>query len=147
MTKKFNSVKSLSVGIMLLSLSLLMIFLALVLPWYKGNIHTFLELAVQILFSLIIPGYSLWMWFGTNYVIADELLTARSGPMVFKVPINQITVIRLNQNAFGGLWKLSTSWKSVLIEYNKTESVFISPVNQDEFFAVLMKINPSIEIK
>lgn len=147
MTKKFHSAKSFSVGIMLLSLSLLMIILALVLPWYKGNIHTFSELATLILFSLIIPVYSLWMWFGTNYVIADKLLIARSGPMLFKVPINQIKVIRLNQNAFGKLWKLSTSWRTMLIEYNKTESIFISPVGQDEFIADLMKINPDIEIK
>jgi hypothetical protein len=67
--------------------------------------------------------------------------------MIFKIPIDQISVIKLNQKTIGGLWKPTTSWNSIQIEYNKFDSVFISPVDQEEFIAELLRINPKIQVK
>ena len=144
---KFSCVKSVSFGIFLLFFSLLILFLALVLQWYSGNIHTSSDLIARILFVSIIPFFSLWIWFGTYYVIDNEILIARSGPIKFKIPVGQITVIRLNQKTIVGLWKPTTSWNSIQVEYNKFDSVFISPLNQGEFIKELLKINPGIAIK
>ena len=87
------------------------------------------------------------MWFGTYYIIEKEILTARSGPQVFKILVSQISVVRLNQQTFGALWKPTLSWNSIKVEYNKFETVNISPENQDEFITELLKINPGIEVK
>jgi hypothetical protein len=144
---KFACVKSVSFGIFLISVSLLMIFLAIIIPWYAGNFHSFYGFFVSILFASIIPSLALWIWFGTYYVIGNDILIARSGPMIFKIPVSQISVVRLNQKTIGGLWKPTTSWISIQIEYNKFDSVFISPVNQAEFIAELLKFNPAIVVK
>jgi len=144
---KFRCVKSVSFGIFLFFFSLLIPFLAIALPWYSGNMHTSSDLITRILFASIIPLFSLWIWFGTYYVIENEMLIARSGPIIFKIPVGQISVIRLNQKTIVGLWKPTTSWNSIQVEYNKFDSVFISPVNQEEFIAELLKINPGIGLK
>ncbi len=147
MSKKFTSVKSLSFGIFLLSASLLIIFLAIVLPLYSGDIHSTAELTTRILFALIIPVFALWIWIDTNYIIEEKVLTAKSGPMVFKIRISDISVIRLNQKTIGALWRPALSWKSIQIEYNKSDSVFISPSEQERFIAELLLINRDIEIR
>jgi hypothetical protein len=147
MALKYPSVKSTSFGIFLIFVSLLIIFLAIILPWYTGNIHSIYEFLISILFASIIPSFALWIWLGTYYIIDNEVLITRSGPMIFKIPVGQISVIRLNQKTIGGLWKPTTSWNSIQIEYNKFDSVFISPVNQEEFITELLKINPRIGLK
>lgn len=144
---KFKCVKSVSFGIFLFFFSLLILFLAIALPWYSGDIHSSTDLIPRILFASIIPLLGLWIWFGTYYVIDNEVLITRSGPMIFKIPIDLISVIRLNQKTIGGLWKPTTSWNSIQIEYNKFDSVFISPVDQEEFIAELLRINPKIQVK
>lgn len=147
MPRKFSSVRSVAFGLFLLSACLLIIFLAIILPWFTGNVHTITELIIRILFALILPFYSLWIWLGTSYITDGEMLTARSGPMVFKIPIRNITAIRLNQKTIGALWKPTTSWNSIQIEYDKSDSVFISPSDQEGFIAELLTINRDIEIK
>ena len=52
-----------------------------------------------------------------------------------------------SQKTFGSLWKPTLSWNSIKVEYNKSDSVVISPEKQDEFISELLKINPGIEIK
>jgi hypothetical protein len=147
MALKFTCVKSFSFGIFLVAVSLVILLLAIALPWLSRDIHSFTVSIVRVLSVLIMPLLGLWIWFGTYYVIENEMLVARSGPMIFKIPVSKISVIRLNQKTIGGIWKPTTSWNSIQIEYNKFDSVFISPVNQEEFITELLKINPGICLK
>lgn len=147
MSKRFSCVKSPSFGIFLISVSLLIPILAIALPWYTGDIHSNVDLIARTFFAFILPLLSLWIWFGTYYVIDNEILITQSGPMIFKIPVSQISVIRLNQKTIGGLWKPTTSWNSIQIEYNKFDSVYISPVKEDEFISELRRINPGIVVK
>lgn len=147
MYKKFTCVKAVTFGLLLLSASMLMLFLAVVYPWISGNIHSLADLISRIFLGMILPVFSLWMWFGTFYTIEKDILIARSGPQVFKIPVGQISTVRLNQKTFGSLWKPTLSWNSIKVEYNKSDSVVISPEKQDEFISELLKINPGIEIK
>jgi hypothetical protein len=147
MSKKFRSVKAVTFGLFLLCISLLILFLAAGYPWISGNIHSMSDLVSRIFMGMVIPSFSLWMWFGTSYTIEKDILTARCGPQVFKIHVSLISVVRLNQKTIGALWKPTLSWNSMQVEYNKSDSVFISPEKQDEFIAELLKINPGIEIR
>ena len=147
MYKKFTCAKAVTFGLLLLCVSMLVLFLAVGYPWISGNIHSMADLISRIFLGIIVPAFSLWLWFGTFYTIEQDNLTARSGPQVFKIPVSQITHIRLNQKTIGGLWKPTLSWNSIKLEYKGFDSINISPERQDEFLSELMKINPDIEIK
>jgi hypothetical protein len=147
MSKKFTSVKALTFGLFLICINLAILFLAVGYPWISGNIHSMSDLLARIFMGMVLPSFSLWIWFGTSYTLDKDILTAKSGPQVFKIPVSLISVVRLNQKIIGGLWKPTLSWNSIQIEYNKFDSVFISPEKQDVFIEELLKINPGIEIR
>jgi len=147
MYKKFTSVKALTFGLLLCFVSTLILFMAVGYPLISGNIHSMADLISRLLLGMIVPAFSLWRWFGTFYKIEKDILSARSAQEVYEIPVSQISAIRLNQKTIGALWKPTLSWNSIQVEYNKSDSVNISPAKQDEFIAELLKINPGIEIR
>jgi hypothetical protein len=109
--------------------------------------YSFTELIISSLIVILVSGLFLRIWFGTYYIIDDEILIAISGPLKWRIPIHEIAFIRLNQRTIGGTWKPTLSWDSIEIRYRKSKSIFITPDNQTEFLSDLKKINNEIVIK
>ncbi|MCG6185903.1 PH domain-containing protein [Maribellus maritimus] len=147
MNSKFSCKKSRSFGEFLITVSLFITLVAFGLPVILKDTIDLVAFIVSSLFILITIGLFLWLWFGTYYIIDNEILIAKFGPLTWKVPINEISFIRLNQETIGGTWKLTLSWKCIELKYKKPRSIFISPNNQSVFIDRLVKINPQIEIK
>ncbi len=147
MNNKFYSKKSRSFGGILIAAIL---FISLIVYGLPVLLHDTFDLMGFIVSSLIVSitiGLFLWLWIGTYYLIDNEMLIAKSGPLIWKVPTKEISFIRLNQETIGGTWKLTLSWKCIEIKYKKSRSIFISPNNESDFLDRLVKINPQIEIK
>lgn len=144
-TNIFHSKRSKSFGYFLL-ISGAVVILITVLPTLIYSETSITAGVVSGGIGIIVAAFFLWCWISTFYSIKNEILTVRFGPIVWKVPVKDISEVRLNQETFGGTWKLTLSWKSMEIKYRKNKSVFISPENEKMFLELLLKINGTITI-
>ncbi len=84
--------------------------------------------AITIFFGIFI----LWILRGTFYILDGKILTVRSGPFKWRVPIDEITGITPTHNP---LSSPALSLDRLRIEYGNGRSIMISPENKDEFIA------------
>jgi hypothetical protein len=143
----FKVKKSQSFGYFLLFSSIVIIFLAFGLPFLSGDSFSISGLLITFFIAVTIVGLFIWLWFDTYYMIDKDILIAKSGPFVWRVPIGEIFLIRLNQKTIGGTWKPTLSWDSIELRYKKHHSIYISPLDETRFLDSLIKINDKIEIK
>jgi len=147
MYTKFTVKKSNSFGYFLLISIIVIGFAAIGLPLLSGDSFNITGLTVGLIITTLVGGLFLWIWIDTNYVIDNEFLIAKSGPIIWRVPIREISFVRLNQKTIGGTWKPTLSWVCIEIRYKKYRSIFITPEKQDDFIGQLKQINDKIEIK
>ncbi len=147
MNVKFAVKKSSSFGYFLLISTIVTGFVAIGFPILFDDSFNIEGLTAGIITTSLLGGLFFWIWFDTNYVIDNDFLIAKSGPLNWKVPIREISFIRLNQKTIGGTWKPTLSWNCIEIRYKKYRSVFIAPEKQDDFIGQLKQINDKIEIK
>lgn len=145
--KKYPGKKSRSFGIFLLISGIVILTVSIGLPIMLNDSIKAAQWLVIGLIDFPIIGMFIWCWIATYYIIDHNRLIAKWGPFVWKVPIMDITIIRLNQKTMGGTWKLTLSWKCMEIKYKKYRSIFITPEKQNEFLNHLQSINDNIEIK
>ncbi len=81
----------------------------------------------------------------TNYTFEEDTLYCRS--LIFKrrIPYTSIRKIEQNTSLYAGL-KMSTSFRGIVIHYNKYDELFISPLENDRFVALLKTRNSAIVI-
>lgn len=147
MDTKYAVRKSSSFGYVLLFCCIVIGFVAIGLPFLTRDSLNANGLLISIIFALIPVGLFIWIWINTYYIIDNEILIAKSGPIVWKVPIKEISMVRLNQKTIGGTWKPTLSWNCIEIKYKKYRSIFITPERQDDFISRLKQVNSQIEIK
>ncbi len=146
MNNKFKSEKSYSLGILLTSVSLLILFLSFGLPLFSKQSISLVELLIKIVLSILIIGLFVWCWIRTYYIVDKTKLTAICGPTKFDVRIQDIKVIKTNQKTINGIIKPTLSWKCIVIEYGGFKSISVSPENQETFINILTEINKDIFI-
>lgn len=62
------------------------------------------------------------------------------------ISISEIRSIEDSNGLYVG-WKMNTSWKCLVIKYNKYDELLISPAQESEFIRTLLKLNPTIHVK
>jgi hypothetical protein len=147
MTEKYKSVKSNGFGILLLTVSLLILFLSFGVPIISKQTFSLLELIVKVLLAVLIIGLFIWCWTSTYYMIDKEKLVAICGPFKIPVQISDIREIKTNQKTIGGIIKPTLSWDCIVIEYGNYKAISISPQHQDRFINTLTESNNKIKIK
>jgi len=81
----------------------------------------------------------------TNYTFEEDTLYCRS--LIFKrrIPYTSIRKIEQNTSLYAGL-KMSTSFRGIVIHYNKYDELFISPLESARFVELLKARNAEIVI-
>jgi hypothetical protein len=103
-------------------------------------------IAPIIIVSLVV-GFILWVLLDTRYVIKNEYLLYRSGPIRGRIAISKIQKIKRHSGLFVPVTlKPALDIKGFIVTYNKYDDIFISPEKSEEFLEELKKINPQIEI-
>jgi hypothetical protein len=120
----------------------LFFIIMLVLNYEKGNF----PLIPIIIISLVIS-FVLWVLLDTRYVIKNNFLLYRSGPIRGKIDIAKIKSIK----RFSGLnvpvmLKPALDTTGFIVTYNQFDDLFISPKMNDLFIEEIKKINPQIEV-
>ncbi|MFM7637577.1 MAG: PH domain-containing protein [Crocinitomicaceae bacterium] len=62
------------------------------------------------------------------------------------ISISEIKSIEDSNGLYVG-WKMNTSWKCLVVKYNKYDELLISPAEESEFIQTLLKLNPLIHVK
>ena|SRR5699024_10519374 len=124
----------------------------MVIIWW-GTMIVFLQIAYeaiiqsQLMISIVMILIMIFLastWFHTRSIIADDLLVISFG-FVYKktIPIQEITSIRSTKNPFSAP---ALSLKRLEINYEKYETILVSPKNRNGFLAELKKYNTTIQI-
>ncbi|MFC3038871.1 PH domain-containing protein [Virgibacillus xinjiangensis] len=104
-------------------------------------IRGYLSGAIFVLpFSLLL----LWFWFRTGYIIQNNLLIIRYGPIRLKVNIDQIIEIRKVKSIFAAP---ALSRHRLEIYSGRYNIVSVSPNQEKEFIDELIRQNPDLEIR
>ena len=62
------------------------------------------------------------------------------------ISISTIKSIEDSNGLYVG-WKMNTSWKCLVVKYNKYDELLISPAQESEFIKTLLELNPTIHVK
>ncbi|WP_396170145.1 PH domain-containing protein [Flavobacterium sp.] len=114
----------------------------LALNFEKGN-----DPIIPMIIVALVAVFVLWVLLDTRYVIKNNFLLYRSGPIRGRIDISKIKSIK----HYSGLnvpvmLKPALDTKGFIITYNAFDDLFISPIQSDIFIAEMKKINPQIEV-
>lgn len=132
----FKSKKDIWMGIVIWSLIIVFSYLL-----YQATFVLMRALDSMIMFAMLVTLVS--VWFNTKYKIEDDKLLVTFGIATKSINIEDITSIRKTKNPFVAP-KLSA--KSLEINYEKYQTIQVSPKDIDKFIKELQKINPNIKI-
>jgi hypothetical protein len=80
----------------------------------------------------------------TSYEIRDsELLICKMLFFKKQIPIQSIRKIERANGLYVG-WKMNTSWKCLIVHYNKYDELLISPEKESEFIREITQLNTTI---
>jgi hypothetical protein len=141
---RFRPLKSSFVGIVFLVVPLFLLLIstaALIETGDLGAIFVFL-------LALVVIWFFSSIWFKTYYIIENDTLFYRSGPVKGKVPISSIRSIKYNHSfAWYGVRPALSMRGGMLIKYNKWDVLYIAPNDKSGFISELQKINPDITVE
>jgi hypothetical protein len=68
----------------------------------------------------------------TKYTFFDDHLLCQSIGFKKRIPFSSFKKIEQANGLYAG-WKMSTSWKCLVLHYNKYDELLISPAKEEEF--------------
>jgi hypothetical protein len=107
--------------------------------------NTFMDKPLTLL-PLLLPLVLIsWIYFDTSYKIENDKLFYRSGFLRGKIDILTINEIHKGKTMWVGL-KPALAKGGLIIKYNKYDTIYISPENNNEIVSDLLNLNPGIKI-
>lgn len=98
-----------------------------------------------LLLNIPAAGLLIWLWFGTHYRIAGNLVYYQSAFVKGEIDILTVRRVILNKYLWVGI-RPALSTKGMVLEYGKYDELYIAPADREGFCAELKRINPAIEI-
>lgn len=115
---------------------------------FIGSLYLCYKSTWVLLIDIILMGIGLFMMldmlFHTDYTLEGEKLHIRCGVLFrMDLPVSKITEITHKSTV---LSSPALSAKRIGIKYGRTNWVYVSPKNQEDFISALTSINPDIKI-
>jgi len=96
----------------------------------NGDVSAFYGLAIIWLFLAL---FLLWILpKTTHYTFLDDHLLCQSVGIKKRIYYETFKKIEPSNGLYAG-WKMSTSWKCLVLHYNKNDELLISPAKEEEF--------------
>jgi hypothetical protein len=111
---------------------------ACIAPTFAGREYFLLFFTIPLAMLLT------WSWFTTKYIVKEEVIVIKSGPIKKRIFIKDIKKIANTKNPLAAH---TLSFDRLEIVYGSYETELISPRNKEEFILLLKRKNPGIEIK
>lgn len=93
---------------------------------------------------LLISGFILVLFTTTRYIVDDEAVLVRSGPLKWRIPLRDITEVRPTMNP---LSSPALSLHRLDVRYGGSKSLLISPKDRPGFLAELAAREPGLTIE
>jgi hypothetical protein len=138
---KFKSKIDLWLVILLFG-AILFSFGSALVPVFKGE-ASITQAAVTILLAILSVGLIVWLMKSTYYVLGEEELVIRSGPIHKKIPYYEIKSARKSRNPISSA---ALSLKRIEISY-QFGMALISPKDRDRFLIELKAHCPNASIQ
>lgn len=100
---------------------------------------------IGIVITILTLLFLVWVWYGTEYKIENNVLRIVSGPIKKNIPIRTIKKVEMGKTLWVG-YKFGLSKGGVIIQYNEYDEVYISPEDNEKFCKALKRIHSDIEI-
>lgn len=100
-------------------------------------------IAGVVLFSII--GLILWILHGTYYVLNETDLIYRAAFLRGKIPLEDIKELTVGKSMWVG-YKPATARNGIIVIYNETKRVYISPDSNESFVKKIKELNSDIKI-
>ncbi|GAA4383326.1 PH domain-containing protein [Hymenobacter koreensis] len=98
---------------------------------------------VGALVSLGAAAFMAYIVLGTRYTLTDGVLNIASGPFSWRVPVDSISRVQPTNNP---LSSPAPSLDRLAINYNKYDTIMVSPRDKAAFVAALQQLNPTIQL-
>ncbi|WP_200416466.1 PH domain-containing protein [Virgibacillus salexigens] len=100
---------------------------------------------IEGLVGLIIVVLLIWVWFGTGYQIANDIIKVKAGPFKKTINIQEINKISKGKSVWTAA-ALATD--RLVIQYaNYNWGILVSPKNEYDFIKLLLSKKPQIQIE
>jgi predicted ABC-type exoprotein transport system permease subunit len=96
-----------------------------------------------LLFCFVIAGFIAWLWIETYYILNEDVLFVRMGPITKSIPVSSITKVKSTKSWIASA---ATSSQRILIHYGRYDEIYISPLNEELFVAELKKLCPHLDM-
>ena len=105
-----------------------------------GEARVWLGLA----FFLAVGGFVAWLFATTRYELDGRTLTARSGPLRWRVDVGTIASVTPSRNP---LSSPALSLDRLDVRFGKGKRILLSPADRDGFLRALARADPALERK
>ncbi|MNH94772.1 hypothetical protein D3C73_473970 [compost metagenome] len=95
-------------------------------------------------FCFLIAAFLTWLWVASYYVLKDNSLFIRSGPITKSISYDLIVKVKPVRS---WLASAATSSRRLEIQYGKYEVIHISPLNEAGFLSEIRKKCPEAQIE
>lgn len=99
---------------------------------------------IILLLLIILDMFVLWSWYATYYVLEDDALMIKSGPIKKIIKYSSIQSLQKTSNP---LSSPALSMQRIEIVYGTYKVTLVSPINRDQFIARLREMRPEIALK
>ena len=141
---KFDSKKDLLFTLIFCGVILFLLYLLIFKIFIVGNFAP-IDYFIAILLAIVIT-YLIWSYFDTWYLIKDEKLIYKNGPIKGSIDIQSISKLTLGKTLWVGL-KPATSRNGIVIHYHSYDEIYISPESNKQLADALKQINNTIIIE
>lgn len=139
---KFKSRSDILFQVILYGVCVLLLFVLyqdLTINKIDGNSY----IAGVVLLSLI--GLVLWILHGTYYLLNKDELKYRAAILRGNIPLESIDELIVGKSMWAGV-KPATARNGIIVIYDKTKRVYISPDSNATFVKKIKELNPEIKI-
>lgn len=115
-----------------------------ILPIFSSQTD-FVTVTILVIIFILIEGFLFWTVFDIKYVLYDEYLYVRGGPLRSKIKYRDMTKVKKSYNTLVGYRVISSS-NTVEISYTSgfRGQIIISPEDRDLFIEELKKRSPQL---
>jgi len=138
----FNGRKDRLFNLIFISMGVIMLCLIFLAFW--GSSKFFVRMILT-LTSLLVIGYLIWIYLDTSYTLVKERLNYRSGLLKGSIDIQKIHEVIRGKTMWAGN-RAATARNGLIIKYERFNSIYISPEQEDVFLQQLLAVNPDIKI-
>lgn len=139
---RFNSKKDKWLTFLIWGVIIFPVFI-LMTSYISGDMGMTPFIIIALLF-IILDIFVLWAWYTTYYVLEDDALIIKSGPIKKVVKYSSIQSLQKTSNP---LSSPALSMQRIEIVYNRYQVTLVSPIHRDQFIAHLREMRPEIVLK